>query len=421
MKGHQEILDNFTEGLEEIRDPKAVVEEILEFALVYGDSYGERLTPLLEKAMRASKEIGFTAGEILAHYHIVFFQDMTQGPLRASQAGSNMPNLEELSQLLRNEPYWYSITHNLLAFYHWFRGDYEKGFNTAFEALRSVGDQDDKNVGWHYFALGVFYFDTKDLNNSLLYYQKAREVFLKYDYAYGAARATNGIATACIYLHREDEATTLLEYAAGIYRHLGHYAGLSRAVNDMALIEKNRRNFERSIALFKETIELRKEINHIQGLATSLTELGEIYLWQEDFAKAEEFLLHALDLSYQASAKQKSMRIHKLLYDMHKKFGHTEKALGHFEQYYDLKTQLMGDEANNNIKRLQTQFEKQKSEQEAEIERLRNVELKKAYEVIEQRNKDIHDSIHYASRIQRSLIPTDKVIQKILERLRRTP
>jgi hypothetical protein len=79
----------------------------------------------------------------------------------------------------------------------------------------------------------------------------------------------------------------------------------------------------------------------------------------------------------------------------------------------------MGDEASNNIKRLQTKFEKEKSEQEAEIERLKNVELKKAYEMIEQRNKDIHDSIIYASRIQRSLLPTEKSIERELGKFKR--
>lgn len=48
---------------------------------------------------------------------------------------------------------------------------------------------------------------------------------------------------------------------------------------------------------------------------------------------------------------------------------------------------------------------------------MKNVELKKAYKEIEEKNKEIIDSITYATRIQKSLMPTDIYIAKNLERL----
>ena len=47
----------------------------------------------------------------------------------------------------------------------------------------------------------------------------------------------------------------------------------------------------------------------------------------------------------------------------------------------------------------------EKSEQEKEIYRLRNVELKNAYDIIDEKNKDILANISYASRIQQALLP----------------
>jgi len=77
----------------------------------------------------------------------------------------------------------------------------------------------------------------------------------------------------------------------------------------------------------------------------------------------------------------------------------------------------MSDEAANNIKKIQTKYETEKSEKEAEIERLKNVELKKAYIIIEEKNKDILDSIRYAKRIQNSLLPTEVYIENALNRV----
>jgi serine phosphatase RsbU (regulator of sigma subunit) len=76
---------------------------------------------------------------------------------------------------------------------------------------------------------------------------------------------------------------------------------------------------------------------------------------------------------------------------------------------------LLIDEASNNIKRLQTKFEKEKSEQEAEIERLKNIELKKANDLIEQKNKDITDSINYAKRIQLGILPQKEILESCFE------
>lgn len=415
MRKHTEILDNFENHLHSIPDKKKQVEEIIEFVLIYGDSYGDKIAPLLEKGINISKSIGFETGEVICYYNFLFWAGGT-GTILNSKQHTSHEELVEMLENIKGDIFWYSLGLNLLAYYHWFRGEYEKGFSIAFKALKFTEQILDKSTGWHYFALGIFYFDTRDFENSAFYYRKSLDAFSKFDYLYGKARASNGLASVAIQQGQTEKATSLLEYAAGIYKDFGHYSGLSRALNDMALIEKATKNYEKAIALFSESIELRKEINHVQGLITSLTELGEIYLMEGTHEKALEYLLSALHHSTEINSRQKSMRLNKLIYEAYKKMNDIPLALKYFEDYYEIKSQLMGDEATNNIKRLQTKFEKEKSEQEAEIERLKNVELKKAYEMIEQRNKDIHDSIIYASRIQRSLLPTEKSIERELKK-----
>jgi tetratricopeptide (TPR) repeat protein len=53
------------------------------------------------------------------------------------------------------------------------------------------------------------------------------------------------------------------------------------------------------------------------------------------------------------------------------------------------------------------------------IKQKANKELESAYQVIEEKNKSITDSIHYAKRIQESLLPTEKYIDKSLEKGKR--
>jgi len=71
-------------------------------------------------------------------------------------------------------------------------------------------------------------------------------------------------------------------------------------------------------------------------------------------------------------------------------------------------------QTNNKINSLQQKHATEKSDQAAEIHRLKNVELKKAYGEIEEKNKSILDSIHYAKRIQGALLASDNLLQKNL-------
>jgi hypothetical protein len=55
-------------------------------------------------------------------------------------------------------------------------------------------------------------------------------------------------------------------------------------------------------------------------------------------------------------------------------------------------------------------------EEKAKIE-LANVEISKQKEIVEEKHKEIKDSINYAKRIQQSQLPTEKYINKSLKRL----
>ena len=178
----------------------------------------------------------------------------------------------------------------------------------------------------------------------------------------------------------------------------------------MGLLEKANGNYTNAVVHLKESIVLRKEIDHLQGLITSYTELGETYQMLNDHTSALEQLEKGLSLALLVKTKQKEMRLHKLMYDTYKELKNTELALQHFEKFFEIKSQLLSDEAANNIKKVQTKFEKEKSEKEAEMERFKNVELKKANTIIEQKNKDITDSINYAKRIQLGILPPNEVL-----------
>ena len=102
-----------------------------------------------------------------------------------------------------------------------------------------------------------------------------------------------------------------------------------------------------------------------------------------------------------------------LIYDIHYSFSqlykqqqNTAKELEHFKAFYYLKEEVINAETTNKLKKQQIAFSVERSQKEAEIYQLKNVELKKAYNIVNEKNTEITDSINYAKRIQDALFPT---------------
>lgn len=416
MKKPGEILTKFRKDLNATPDKKQRVEMILDFGLTYGDNFGETMIGIFEEGIALSKEINFKGGEVICYFNVLFFGGMTKGILNRKYPLSIEESVKLLEEL-KHDSTWYPLGLNQLAFFYWFTGQYEKGFNTIFKATK-LYSADNHSLAWNYFGLAVFYFDTKDYENARISYQKSFDLFDKNKHFYGRARAANGLASVYILQNKTEEALELLNFCISIYRDLSHHSGLSRAVNDLGILEKTNKNYSKAIELLQECVDLRKEIDHYQGLATTYTELGEVYLLTGQYDAALREFEKGLDMSVKVDSKQKQMRLHKLFYDTYKELKNTSLALENLEKYYEIKSQILSDEAANSIKKIQTEFEKEKSEKEAEIERLKNVELKKAYLEIEEKNKEIIDSITYARRIQASLMPNDKTMERIFNRLK---
>ncbi len=98
-------------------------------------------------------------------------------------------------------------------------------------------------------------------------------------------------------------------------------------------------------------------------------------------------------------------------------FKKPDKALRSFKQFLRSKESLHSNEVQSRLSNIEVAHAVEKSEQEKEIYRLRHVELKKAYDIIEEINRDITASINYASRIQRAILPDPSSIRGLAERL----
>jgi serine phosphatase RsbU (regulator of sigma subunit) len=143
---------------------------------------------------------------------------------------------------------------------------------------------------------------------------------------------------------------------------------------------------------------------------------GRIFSIMGNEAKAEEKLLESLKIAQDLKAMSLVAEAYSSLANHYESTGQAKNALKNYKLFQKTQESVQSDEARNRLRNIEITHAIEKSEQEKEIFRLRNVELKEAYDIIEEKNKDITASINYASRIQRAMLPDTKEIRGLTDR-----
>jgi len=132
---------------------------------------------------------------------------------------------------------------------------------------------------------------------------------------------------------------------------------------------------------------------------------GRVYSQTGDATHAEKRLKESLLMAQELNSMVLVAEAHSALAAHYELFKKPDKALKSFKQYLKARETFQSNEVQSKLSNIEVAHAVEKSEQEKEIYRLRHVELKSAYDLIEEKNRDITASINYASRIQRAMLP----------------
>jgi signal transduction histidine kinase len=109
--------------------------------------------------------------------------------------------------------------------------------------------------------------------------------------------------------------------------------------------------------------------------AYALRDIGRIYSQQQQWEQAHSYLQRALNLADEIGAKLLICQCHQVLAELYKKQGDYEQALTHYEQFYTLEREIFSEQATHKLKCLQVIHQTETAKKEAELNRLRNIEL----------------------------------------------
>jgi diguanylate cyclase (GGDEF)-like protein len=144
----------------------------------------------------------------------------------------------------------------------------------------------------------------------------------------------------------------------------------------------------RAAPCFEAALSLARKIEDRSVQADALLGLGRLSFSQGDLAGALQHLQQALELAEALGLKRQLSEVHLAVAETCEAREDTRGALRHFKAYHGLMRQLTDEGIAKHVKRLTLQLELERARKDAEIERLRSVELQQANAQLEARDRE---------------------------------
>ena len=276
---------------------------------------------------------------------------------------------------------------------------------------QKIGDR--QGEGACYFQMAYIHQYFKDWEASIKDAQRSYELRKEVNDAIGMSAALMVLSDAYFkrgdFVKAKEILLESLKLREGTNERLGYYATKQRWME----VNIELGDYEEAEKVAIEGLRMAKEENLPLGIIRFLQSYGKLYLKKNDLQEAKIKFEEALEYATKTAYKSIQYELHESLANICDELGESGTAFRHYKKFHELKEDVISLQSNTRLKSVQFMTQVELAKREAELEKTKNAELKKAYDIIEEKNKDITDSIYYAKRIQNSILPKDSLISAL--------
>jgi len=150
-------------------------------------------------------------------------------------------------------------------------------------------------------------------------------------------------------------------------------------LNDIGNVYQELRDYQKALSYYTQSLQLAVAVGIKYYEIKALINLGAMLSKLGDMRQAVEHLVRALAISEEIKSNDLIYRAHQALSEAYEAQGNLGSALKHQKAFHRSREQVFSEDSANRIKSVVIQTEVEKSQREAEIYRLKNVELARAY------------------------------------------
>jgi len=297
------------------------------------------------------------------------------------QSGSYPEALKTLEQALdlakqHDETAQQAKIYNVIGVIYHHLGDYAPVFDLFQQALalsRQCGDE--KGTAAALNHLGILHHDMMQYDRAVAYLEQSLALFRQLDAPMEIAITLSNLANAYDELGQPETALRYHHESLELHRQLGNPLGEANSMTNLAIALAAQGQSAQALAYFQQSLALRRPRHDRLGITQTLISLADFYFEQGEMASAMASLQEASDIAVEIGAKSQQHRIHHLFAQIYEATGDYQNALTHLKQCRHLEQLLHREETDNQLKNLQLLHQVETARKEAEIYRLKNIEL----------------------------------------------
>jgi tetratricopeptide (TPR) repeat protein len=328
--------------------------------------------------------------------------------------------------------------------------EYQKALDCLFRALELNEELGAKGkTGLCLGNIGIIYEEQGNYDQALKYYNKALEIRIESNDSSGMAYSYNDIGILYAIKREPKKALDYFFKSLKLREALGEknavaesYSSISEAYLGMLDTSAAKTYVQMAITYFEAT-------GDKENLARCYSNLASMTFKKGKEKEALDLLFKALKISEEIGVKSLIKDNYMMIADIYGRTGDYKKAFAYHQKYSALKDSILNEQVTMQVAQMNAKYQSEKKDKELAQQRseaekqqfqrnafiigfiivlffaaiaLRGYQQKKkdnkiiAHQklVVEQKQREVLDSIKYARRIQNSLLPTEKYLEKTL-------
>lgn len=305
--------------------------------------------------------------------------------------------------------------------------------------------------------IGNVYSDQGDNAKALDYYNRSIKIREEIKDEQGLAMCYNNISNIYNLLGDFEKALDYSFKSLAIREKIGNKKGASISLNNIGLIYSEHADYAKAQEFYLKSMKLKEEIGDSAGIAVCYLNIGITYNKQGMYDKGIEFTKKALALGNQLGTITTAKNASQALFQSYKTTGKYRDALEMHELTIKLRDSIVSEENKTELIRneMQYNYEKQKALDEKEQEKIiaiateqekkqkvvsysialglilvvlfalfivnrlritrsQKITIEHQKHLVEEKQKEILDSINYAKRLQEAILPPSSFVKQHL-------
>lgn len=237
--------------------------------------------------------------------------------------------------------------------------------------------------------IGRIYELQGDYEHGVTYYQKSLELAKEIQDEKAEADALTSIGITSETLKDFERAQSCHEESLKIRIEIQDRHGEASSLNNIGNIFEKTGNYLRALTYYFKGWQLFENLGDKFGEAKTLLGIGSMFIKRKEGFKAPKYLYKALSIATEIGAKTLAFQTYLALSISYKQMMNFEKALEFHEKFHEEEKEVLNEQAKEKTKSLVIQFEVERTQKEAEIYQLKNVELAQAYNEMKKLNESL--------------------------------